>query len=129
MLVMGPGTGGLPPEGPVEVIREDPTNADLLFCGTEFGAFASFDRGADWVPLRPGMPTVAVHDLLIHPRDRAPIAATSARFRAATLWPMSRGPDHSLRKCRPSISMSVVATTRPSGARTTAASSPMPTTS
>ncbi len=70
---------GLPASGPVEVVREDLSNPDLLFCGTEFGAFASFDRGAHWVALAKGMPTVAVDDLLIHTRDRDLIAATHGR--------------------------------------------------
>jgi photosystem II stability/assembly factor-like uncharacterized protein len=69
----------LPPGGPVKVVREDFVNPDLLFCGTEFGAFASFDRGAHWLPLKQGLPTVAVDDLLIHPRDRDLIAATHGR--------------------------------------------------
>ncbi len=56
----------------------------------------------------------------------APIAATSARFCAAALRPTSYAVDQSRRKCRFSISTSVVATTRPSGAFTTAASSPGP---
>ena len=71
--------GSLPLGGPVNVVREDLANPDLLFCGTEFGAFASFDRGAHWVPLKQGMPTVAVDDLLIHPRDRDLIAGTHGR--------------------------------------------------
>ncbi|MGE5234984.1 MAG: VPS10 domain-containing protein [Acidobacteriota bacterium] len=74
-----PLAAGLPAGGPVQVIREDLVNPDLLFCGTEFGAFASFDRGRHWVPLRRGLPTVAVDDLLIHPRDRDLIAATHGR--------------------------------------------------
>ena len=57
----------------------------------------------------------------------APIAAMSARFLAAAFRPMSPAGDHSRRKCLPSISMSVVATTRPSAAVRTAASSPIPT--
>ena len=70
---------GLPAGAPVQVVREDLANPDLVFCGTEFGAFASFDRGAHWIPLREGMPTVAVDDLLIHPRERDLIAATHGR--------------------------------------------------
>ena len=46
-----------------------------------------------------------------------PIAATSARFAAAALWPMSSAEDQSRRKCRPSTRTSVVATTRPSDVR------------
>jgi photosystem II stability/assembly factor-like uncharacterized protein len=63
-------TGDLPAEGPVQVIREDPGNPDLLFAGTEFGIFASFDRGAHWRRLGEGLPTVAVDDILVHPREQ-----------------------------------------------------------
>ncbi len=39
-------SNGIPAEaGTVHVIREDPANANLLFAGTEFGLFVSFDRG------------------------------------------------------------------------------------
>ncbi|MGQ0702889.1 MAG: WD40/YVTN/BNR-like repeat-containing protein [Gemmatimonadales bacterium] len=70
--------GDLPAEGPVKVIREDPTNPDLLFAGTEFGLFMSLDRGAHWHQFG-GLPTVAVDDILIHPRDRDLIVATHGR--------------------------------------------------
>src|SRR5207247_9863160 len=38
-------TGDLPANDPVEVIREDPVNPKVLYAGTHFGAFASFDQG------------------------------------------------------------------------------------
>ena len=57
----------------------------------------------------------------------APMAAMSARFWAAALPPISRADDQSRRKCQPSTRTSVLATTRPSGAASTAPSSPMPT--
>jgi photosystem II stability/assembly factor-like uncharacterized protein len=69
----------LPPEGPVHVLREDPRNPDLLFAGTEFGLFVSLDAGAAWQALRGGLPTVAVSDLVIHPRDRDLVIATHGR--------------------------------------------------
>src|SRR5699024_2218702 len=58
----------------------------------------------------------------------APIAAMSAAFWAIALWPTSAGADQSSRKCRPSTSMSVHTVTVPSPARSTAASSPVSTT-
>lgn len=70
--------GTLPKDGPVKAFREDPTNENLLFAGTEFGAFVSWDRGEHWHKLG-GLPTVAVDDLAIHPRDRALVAATHGR--------------------------------------------------
>jgi hypothetical protein len=63
----------------VHVIREDPINRDLLFVGTDVGAFVSTDRGASWQRFMTGLPTVPVHDLKIHPRDRELIAATHGR--------------------------------------------------
>lgn len=70
---------GLPQHGPVKVVREDPGNPRLLFAGTEFGLFASLDAGDRWMPLGDGLPTVAVDDILIHPRDRDLIAGTHGR--------------------------------------------------
>lgn len=72
-------TGNLPDNHPVYVIREDCRNRDLLFVGTEFAVFVSIDGGQSWERLMNGMPTVAIHDLLIHPRDNDLIAGTHGR--------------------------------------------------
>ncbi len=66
------------PREPINVVREDPRNPDLLWCGTEFGAWFSLDRGHNWTAI-PGLPRVAVHDLAIHPRDREVVLATHGR--------------------------------------------------
>jgi hypothetical protein len=63
----------------VHVIREDPAKRDLLFAGTDVAAYVSTDRGATWQRFMTGFPTVPVHDLKIHPRDRELIAATHGR--------------------------------------------------
>jgi hypothetical protein len=70
--------GDLPSGQPVKVIREDPKRAGLLYAGTEFGLFSSVDGGRDWVKLG-SLPTVAVDDIKIHPRDGALVAATHGR--------------------------------------------------
>ncbi len=70
--------GNLPANGPVKVLREDPSNQNLLFAGTEFGLFVSFDRGGSWLKY-PGLPTVAVDDLVIQKRDRDLVIATHGR--------------------------------------------------
>jgi photosystem II stability/assembly factor-like uncharacterized protein len=73
-------TNGIPPEaGTVHVVREDPVNINLLFAGTEFGLFVSFDRGANWHRMKNGLPTVPVFDLQIHPREHDLILATHGR--------------------------------------------------
>ncbi len=73
-------TGDLPADQPVKVVREDPVNPELLFAGTEFGVFATLDRGTHWIPLRgESLPAVMVHDLQIHPRDKDLVAGTHGR--------------------------------------------------
>jgi hypothetical protein len=68
------------PEGHcIHVVREDHNNRDLLFAGTEFGVFVSIEGGENWILLMGGMPTVSVHDLVIHPRDNDLIAGTHGR--------------------------------------------------
>lgn len=69
----------LPPGGPVLVMRADSRNKDLLFAGTEFGLFVSVSGGAHWQRLSGGLPTVAIHDLVIHPRDRELVIGTHGR--------------------------------------------------
>ncbi|HXM37897.1 MAG TPA: hypothetical protein VN908_04460 [Gemmatimonadales bacterium] len=63
----------------VHVIREDVVNKNLLFVGTDVGLYASFDRGGSWQKFMSGFPTVPVHDLRVHPRERELIAATHGR--------------------------------------------------
>jgi photosystem II stability/assembly factor-like uncharacterized protein len=76
---------GIPPEaGTVHALREDPVNQNLLFAGTEFGLFVTFDRGANWQRVKNGLPTVPVFDLQIHPRDHDLILATHGR----SIWIM-----------------------------------------
>jgi len=70
--------GDLPSDGPAKVVREDPRNPSLLYVGTEFGLFVSFDRGGRWTRLG-GLPTVAVDDVKVHPRDRDLVIATHGR--------------------------------------------------
>ena len=72
-------SGGLPARGWSHVIREDPRVKDLLYAGTEFGLYASWDGGANWVSIRKNMPPVAVRDIAIHPRDNDIIVATHGR--------------------------------------------------
>ena len=71
--------GGLPQRGWSLVIREDPKVKDLLYAGTEFGLYASWDGGVRWVSIRNNMPPAAVRDIAIHPRDNDIIVATHGR--------------------------------------------------
>ncbi|MBW7934547.1 MAG: hypothetical protein H3C62_13275, partial [Gemmatimonadaceae bacterium] len=74
--------GNLPKDMPgdfLHVVREDPTNENLLFVGSSVAVYASVDKGATWSRFMSGMPTVPVYDLKIHPRDHELIAATHGR--------------------------------------------------
>jgi hypothetical protein len=68
----------LPAGGPIHALREDPLNPDLLYVGTEFGLFISINGGASWQK-QTYLPTVPVHDLVVHPRDRELVIATHGR--------------------------------------------------
>src|SRR5947207_7744229 len=71
-------TGDLPQGNPVEVVREDPVNPKLLYAGTHFGVFASFDQGAHWVRIG-DVPSVRVDVIQVHPRTSDLVIATHGR--------------------------------------------------
>src|SRR5205807_3810083 len=70
------------PWGSTRCLREDIVNPDLLYCGTEFAIWASVNRGEYWTRINHNLPTVAVHDLAIHPTAGEIVAATHGR----SLW-------------------------------------------
>lgn len=67
------------PIGPINVIREDPHNANILYVGSDYGVYVSLDYGDSWNSLAGDFPTTYVHDLIIHPRDHIMVAATHGR--------------------------------------------------
>ena len=66
------------PAGPVNVIREDPTNPNVLYVGTDFGAFISTNGGQRWDVLGK-LPSVQVSDLWYQPRDHVIVISTYGR--------------------------------------------------
>jgi len=69
----------LPPARTIRAILEDTRNPKLLYLGTEFGLYVSFDGGAHWSPMPFGMPTVPINDLVIQPRENDLVLATHGR--------------------------------------------------
>jgi photosystem II stability/assembly factor-like uncharacterized protein len=63
------GKNGIPADWPTRVVREDPRRAGLLYAGTEFGMFISFDNGAHWQPFQLNLPNVPVSDIKVHRND------------------------------------------------------------
>jgi len=67
------------PAGSVNVIREDSTDANTVYVGTDFGAFVSVDAGRHWQVLGGNLPSVQVSDLQYNARDRLVVIATYGR--------------------------------------------------
>jgi len=66
-------------KGYAHVIREDTENPNLLFLGTEQGLYMSFDGGKNWAQFTGHFPSVAVRDVMIHPREHDLLIATHGR--------------------------------------------------
>ncbi len=68
------------PSGPVNVIKEDPENPQVLYVGTDLGMYASLDGGEEWHALPGGnLPTSFYQDLVVHPEEDILVAATHGR--------------------------------------------------
>jgi photosystem II stability/assembly factor-like uncharacterized protein len=63
------GKNGIPADWPTRVVREDPDREGLLYAGTEFGMFISFDNGGHWQPFQLNLPNVPVTDIKVHHGD------------------------------------------------------------
>jgi photosystem II stability/assembly factor-like uncharacterized protein len=53
---------GLPAKGFAEAIKQDPDRKGMLWAGTQFGVYVSFDQGNRWQSLRLNMPPVEIRD-------------------------------------------------------------------
>jgi photosystem II stability/assembly factor-like uncharacterized protein len=67
------------PLEPVNVIREDPVNPDILYVGTDHGLYVSLDRGQSFMALYKNLPAAPVHDLVVHPKAREIVVGTHGR--------------------------------------------------
>jgi photosystem II stability/assembly factor-like uncharacterized protein len=63
------GKNGIPVDHPTRVVREDPAREGLLYAGTEFGFFVSFNNGRNWQSLQQNLPATPVTDLRVHRND------------------------------------------------------------
>ncbi|MGI9626964.1 MAG: WD40/YVTN/BNR-like repeat-containing protein, partial [Longimicrobiales bacterium] len=62
---MTTGENGVPGDHPVRVVREDPDREGLLYLGTEFGMFVSFDDGANWQSFQQNLPATPISDIKV----------------------------------------------------------------
>jgi hypothetical protein len=72
-------SANLPKNGPVHTIEQDPVNPNMLFLGTEFSFFISFDGGTTWTEFKNGLPTIPVRDIAIQERENDLVIATFGR--------------------------------------------------
>jgi photosystem II stability/assembly factor-like uncharacterized protein len=63
------GKNGIPADWPTRVVREDPVREHLLYAGTEFGLFISYDDGAHWQSFELNVPNVPITDIKVHHDD------------------------------------------------------------
>ena len=59
------GSNGIAQDEPTRVVREDPDRAGLLYAGTEFGIYLSFDNGAHWQSFQLNLPVTPVTDIKV----------------------------------------------------------------
>jgi photosystem II stability/assembly factor-like uncharacterized protein len=63
------GKNGIAADEPTRVVREDPGRAGLLYAGTEFGMYVSFDNGARWQSFQMNLPVTPVTDIKVAHKD------------------------------------------------------------
>ena len=71
--------GDLPDGTIIWSVEQDHERPDLLFLGTEYGIYFTPNRGANWVMLGAGAPTISFRDLEIQRRDNDLVGATFGR--------------------------------------------------
>lgn len=67
------------PAEPINVVKEDPANPDILYVGTDHGVYISLDRGATFHSLSAEFPAVPVHDIVVQERDKDLLIGTHGR--------------------------------------------------
>lgn len=67
------------PGGPMNMIREDPVDPNVLYTANDFGVYVTTDGGARWDVLGGNLPSVNVMDFIVHPRDRMLVIGTHGR--------------------------------------------------
>ncbi len=93
------------PSGPVNVIKEDPFDENILYVGTDYGVYISLDKGESWESLAGNLPTTYVHDLVIHPRDEVMVIGTHGRG----VWALDLQPIHKISKLDHDVKCKILA--------------------
>lgn len=62
-------TSGIPSDYTSKVLREDPVREGLLYAGTEYGMFVSFNDGQQWEAFQQNLPITPITDIIINRGD------------------------------------------------------------
>lgn len=103
--LMTDGANGIPGDHPVRALREDSERDGLVYAGTEFGMFVSFDGGERWQSLQLNLPVTPITDLVVHRGDL--VVATQGR----SFWVLDELTV--LRQVTPALAESELALLRP----------------
>lgn len=72
-------SGDLPQGTIVWILKQDHIAKDLLFIGTEYGIYFSYNKGSNWIPLKGGVPTIPFRDIELHPQTNDLVGASFGR--------------------------------------------------
>jgi hypothetical protein len=67
------------PQEPINVVKEDPKDEQILYVGTDNGLYVSFDKGNHFIPWNGNLPRVAIHDIAIQERENDIVLGTHGR--------------------------------------------------
>lgn len=67
------------PNEPINVVKEDPKNPNILYVGTDHALYVSLDKGKTFMVMDNNLPNVAIHDVVVHPRDKELVVGTHGR--------------------------------------------------
>ncbi len=68
------------PAEPINVVKEDPRNENIIYVGTDGGLYVSFDRGQNFMMWHAGLPrSVPVHDIAFQERENEIVIGTHGR--------------------------------------------------
>lgn len=67
------------PAEPINTVKDDAKNANILYVGTDNGLYISLDKGQSFMLMDNHLPAVAVHDLVVHPKTNDLVLGTHGR--------------------------------------------------
>ena len=67
------------PKEPINIVREDPKNENIIYVGTDNGLYVSFDNGEHFMAWKSNLPRVSIHDIAIQERENEIVLGTHGR--------------------------------------------------